>query len=42
MIDFELTAEEQKMVDDGHRDAVEMLRPISRYYDEPDRQAVGE
>jgi acyl-CoA dehydrogenase len=42
MIDFELTAEEQKMVDDGHREALEMLRPISRYYDEHEHESPAE
>ena len=39
MIDFELTPEEQAMIDDAHKEAIEVTRPISRYYDENEHES---
>ena len=39
MIDFELTAEEQAMIDAAHKEALEVVRPISRYYDEHEHES---
>jgi len=39
MIDFELTPEEQAMIDAAHKEALEVIRPISRYYDEHEHES---
>ncbi|HEY31754.1 MAG TPA: acyl-CoA dehydrogenase [Dehalococcoidia bacterium] len=39
MIDFELTPEEQAMIDAAHKEALEVVRPISRYYDEHEHES---
>lgn len=42
MIDFELTPEEQETIDNAHKEAVEHVRPISRYYDEHEHESPME
>jgi len=42
MIDFELTAEEQEMIDKAHKESAEVIRPISRYYDEHEHESPTE
>ena len=39
MIDFELTAEEQAMIDAAHKESLEVIRPIARYYDEHEHES---
>ncbi len=39
MIDFELTSEEQAVIDAAHKEAVEVIRPLSRYYDEHEHES---
>ena len=42
MIDFELTPEQKEAIAAAHRVAEEMLRPISRYYDEHEDESPKE
>ena len=42
MIEFELTAEEQASIAKAHKQAVEQLRPIARYYDEHEHESPTE
>ena len=42
MIDFELTPEQKEAIAAAHKIAVEMLRPISRYYDEHEDESPKE
>ena len=42
MIDFELTPEEQEIVDKAHKDSIELYRPIARYYDEHEHESPDE
>src|SRR4030043_796151 len=42
MIDFELTPEQKEAMAAAHKIAVEMLRPISRYYDEHEDESPKE
>jgi len=42
VIDFELTVEEQAAVNAAHKEAEEVLRPISRYYDEHEHESPVE
>ena len=38
MIDFSLTPEEEEAIRTAHRESVEVLRPLSRYYDEHEHE----
>jgi len=42
MIDFELTPQEQATIAAAHQEAEELLRPISRYYDEHEHESPEE
>jgi len=42
MIDFELTPEEEAAIKAAHQQAEELLRPISRYYDEHEHESPQE
>ncbi|MFW6126060.1 MAG: acyl-CoA dehydrogenase family protein [Chloroflexota bacterium] len=42
MIDFELSPEEQETLEKAHKDAVELYRPIARYYDEQEHESPDE
>ena len=42
MIDFELTPEQKEAIAAAHKIAEEMLRPISRYYDEHEDESPKE
>jgi acyl-CoA dehydrogenase len=42
MIDFSLSPEDIKAIENAHKDAVENIRPISRYYDEHEHEDPAE
>jgi len=42
MIDFEPTSEQQMMISSAHKIAVDLLRPVSRYYDEHEHETPQE
>jgi len=42
MIDFELSPEEQAILEKAHEDAVKLYRPIARYYDEHEHESPDE
>ena len=42
MIDFELTPEEQAIIDKAHEDSLRLYRPIARYYDEHEHESPDE
>ena len=42
MIDFELTPEDEAAIKAAHQQAEELLRPVSRYYDEHEHESPQE
>ncbi len=42
MIDFELSPEDQAIIDRAHEDSVKLYRPIARYYDEHEHESPDE
>jgi len=42
MIDFELTPDEQAIIDKAHEDSLKLYRPIARYYDEHEHESPDE
>jgi len=42
MIDFELSPEEQAIIDRAHEDSLKLYRPIARYYDEHEHESPDE